>query len=156
MIILYYPKLCKPKNRRFPLSVLALAAVLEGREDYQIVDGNLEPDPDAVIRALAPFRPFPPQFGSADSFVWDRRSFVGAVLELVTDVGHIDVLLVQPGVDSFEGLLSRSESRSLEDIKVQVASIDDLIAMKSAAGRPKDIDHIRQLHAIKAVRENRS
>ncbi len=52
MIILYYPKLCKPKNRRFPLSVLALAAVLEGREDYQIVDGNLEPDPDAVIRAL--------------------------------------------------------------------------------------------------------
>ncbi len=52
MIILYYPRLCKPKNRRFPLSVLALAAVLEGREDYQIVDGNLEPNPDAVIRAL--------------------------------------------------------------------------------------------------------
>jgi len=52
MIILYYPKLNKPKNRRFPLSILALAAVLEGREEYEIVDGNLEPDPDAAIRAL--------------------------------------------------------------------------------------------------------
>ncbi len=52
MIVLYYPRLTKPKNRRFPLSVLALAAVLEGRETYEIVDGNLEPDPDAAIRAL--------------------------------------------------------------------------------------------------------
>jgi radical SAM superfamily enzyme YgiQ (UPF0313 family) len=52
MIILYYPKLAKPKNRRFPLSVLALAAVLEGREEYEIVDGNLDSDPDASIRAL--------------------------------------------------------------------------------------------------------
>ena len=52
MIILYYPKLTKPKNRRFPLSVLALAAVLEGREQYEIVDGNLDPDPDASIRNL--------------------------------------------------------------------------------------------------------
>jgi anaerobic magnesium-protoporphyrin IX monomethyl ester cyclase len=52
MIILYYPKLTKPKNRRFPLSVLALAAVLEGREQYEIVDGNLDPDPDASIQNL--------------------------------------------------------------------------------------------------------
>jgi len=52
MIILYYPRLAKPKNRRFPLSILALAAVLEGREDYQIVDGNVEADPDALIGAL--------------------------------------------------------------------------------------------------------
>jgi radical SAM superfamily enzyme YgiQ (UPF0313 family) len=52
MIVLYYPRLAKPKNRRFPLSVLALAAVLEGREDYEIVDGNLEPDPDSVLAEL--------------------------------------------------------------------------------------------------------
>jgi len=52
MIILYYPRLNKAKNRRFPLSILALAAVLEGKEPYEIVDGNLEPDPDSVIRGL--------------------------------------------------------------------------------------------------------
>ena len=45
MIILLHPRSTRPKNRRFPLSVLALAAVLEGREEYEIVDGNVDPDP---------------------------------------------------------------------------------------------------------------
>ena len=42
MILLYHPRATKPRNRRLPLAVLALAAVLEGREEYEIVDGNLE------------------------------------------------------------------------------------------------------------------
>ena len=52
MILLYYPKLTKPKNRRFPLSILALAAVLEGRERYEIIDGNLDLDPDSTLARL--------------------------------------------------------------------------------------------------------
>jgi len=52
MIILFNPNATKPKNRRFPLSVLALAGMLEGREDYAIVDGNVDPDPVATILAL--------------------------------------------------------------------------------------------------------
>jgi len=42
MILLYHPRAMKPRNRKFPLSVLALAAVLEGREDYKIIDGDVE------------------------------------------------------------------------------------------------------------------
>jgi radical SAM superfamily enzyme YgiQ (UPF0313 family) len=49
MIALLHPKSTKPKNRRFPLSVLSLAAVLEGREDYTIIDGNVDPDPGATL-----------------------------------------------------------------------------------------------------------
>lgn len=52
MIILYHPKSTKPRSRRFPLSVLSLAAVLEGREQYSIVDGNVDPNPLATISAL--------------------------------------------------------------------------------------------------------
>jgi anaerobic magnesium-protoporphyrin IX monomethyl ester cyclase len=52
MIILLHPRSTRPKNRRFPLSVLALAAVLEGREEYSIVDGNIESDPSAVLDDL--------------------------------------------------------------------------------------------------------
>jgi pyruvate-formate lyase-activating enzyme len=43
MIVLFNPRSGKPRNRRFPLSVLSLAAVIEGREDYTILDGNLTP-----------------------------------------------------------------------------------------------------------------
>jgi anaerobic magnesium-protoporphyrin IX monomethyl ester cyclase len=52
MIILFNPKATKPKNRRFPLSILALAAMLEGREEYTIVDGNVDSDPIGTILSL--------------------------------------------------------------------------------------------------------
>jgi anaerobic magnesium-protoporphyrin IX monomethyl ester cyclase len=52
LIILLHPRSTRPKNRRFPLSVLALGAVLEGKEDYEIVDGNIDPDPGRTIDAI--------------------------------------------------------------------------------------------------------
>ncbi len=52
MIILYNPRATKPRNRRFPLSILALAAVLEGREDYAIVDGNLDGNAAETVLTL--------------------------------------------------------------------------------------------------------
>jgi anaerobic magnesium-protoporphyrin IX monomethyl ester cyclase len=49
MIILLHPRTSKPKNRRFPLPILAMAAVLEGKEDYTIVDGNLDQQPERSL-----------------------------------------------------------------------------------------------------------
>jgi anaerobic magnesium-protoporphyrin IX monomethyl ester cyclase len=57
MIVLYNPKVTRPPNRRFPLSVMAIAAMLEGREDYMIVDGNLDPRPQETIAALVREKP---------------------------------------------------------------------------------------------------
>ncbi len=53
MIVLLHPRTGKPKNRRFPLAILSIAAVLEGREEYAIVDGNLDPHPGSTLEALA-------------------------------------------------------------------------------------------------------
>src|ERR1700688_1981870 len=52
MIILFHPRAVRPKNRRFPLAILSIAAVLEGVEEYVIVDGNLDPDPEQTIRGI--------------------------------------------------------------------------------------------------------
>jgi radical SAM superfamily enzyme YgiQ (UPF0313 family) len=52
MIILFHPRATRPRNRRLPLAVLALAAVLEGVEDYEIVDGNIDEDPLSTILDL--------------------------------------------------------------------------------------------------------
>lgn len=54
MIALLHPRSTAPKNRRFPLAPLSIGAVLEGWEDYAIVDGNLEADPLAALEALGP------------------------------------------------------------------------------------------------------
>jgi anaerobic magnesium-protoporphyrin IX monomethyl ester cyclase len=52
MILFYNPKATRPRNRRFPLSILAIAAVVEGKEEYAIVDGNLDPHPTESLIAL--------------------------------------------------------------------------------------------------------
>ena len=52
MIILLHPRATRPKNRRLPLAILSIAAVLEGKEEYIIVDGNLDPDPEATLNRI--------------------------------------------------------------------------------------------------------
>src|SRR3979490_3052101 len=54
MLLFYNPKATKPRNRRFPLSILAIAAVLEGHEEVAIVDGNLDPHPTETLLAPLP------------------------------------------------------------------------------------------------------
>lgn len=51
-VILINPKVCAPRSTRFPLSLLALAAALETRWELDIVDGNIENDLSAAVRAL--------------------------------------------------------------------------------------------------------
>lgn len=53
MILLYNPPSSAGRKPILPMSLLALAALLEGRHACRIVDGNLEPDPlDALDRAI--------------------------------------------------------------------------------------------------------
>lgn len=51
-LVLYNPRSTSPGKRVLPMSLLALGALLEGRTEYVIVDGNLEPDPVARIAEL--------------------------------------------------------------------------------------------------------
>jgi anaerobic magnesium-protoporphyrin IX monomethyl ester cyclase len=53
MIVLLHPRTGKPKNRRFPLAILSIAATLDGHEEYAIVDGNLDPRPGPALDQLA-------------------------------------------------------------------------------------------------------
>ena len=57
MIILLHPRATKPKNRRFPLAALAIGAILEGREEYEIVDGNIDPQPSQTLERIMRERP---------------------------------------------------------------------------------------------------
>ena len=51
-VLLVNPLMCRPGSTRLPLSVLNLAAVLEGRRPWQILDGNRGPITGAALAAL--------------------------------------------------------------------------------------------------------
>jgi hypothetical protein len=93
MIVLYNPKVTRPRNRRLPLSVLAIAAVLEGKEEYTIVDGNLDPNPTSTIAKLMEERSVEARGGA---LVWGPSSNVftlGRTLDRSTLLRHRRVAL---------------------------------------------------------------
>lgn len=49
MILLYNPPSSTNRKPILPMSLLALGALLEGKHDYTIIDGNLESDPLAAL-----------------------------------------------------------------------------------------------------------
>ncbi|MGI8461012.1 MAG: nucleotidyl transferase AbiEii/AbiGii toxin family protein [Solirubrobacterales bacterium] len=86
-------------------------------------------------------------------FVADERTLAGVqVLTLETSAGWLDVLKAPDGVRSYEELRRAAESHEVAGVLVRVATPDDMIAMKRAAGRPRDLVDIEELEAIKRVR----
>ncbi len=133
-IVLFNPKSAEWKHR-VPMSVLALGALLEGRYDYTIVDGNLDPDPETTIAALAPdvlgVSVMPgPQLRTAIpvtkrlearfpemTVVWGGY-FASLHTDAVLDSGYVDVVVRGQGETTFlEALDALAERRDLSDVK---------------------------------------
>ena len=85
----------------------------------------------------------------ADARTLDRIQ----LLTLETSAGRIDVMHPPAGSPSYEQLRARAELVEIADQRrrIPVAAIDDLIAMKRAAGRPKDLATVAELEAIKRL-----
>ena len=89
-------------------------------------------------------------------FVPDGRTLRRTrVLTLDTLDGRLDLLAQPDGSPPYERLRERALRVDLAGIEVQVASLDDLIAMKKAAGRPKDLVAVEELEAIQRLQRER-
>lgn len=73
-------------------------------------------------------------------------------LTLSTTAGSLDLLARPDGAPPYDRLRRNAERYDLGAFAVLVASIDDLIAMKRAAGRDKDIADVGELQAIARLR----
>jgi len=76
-------------------------------------------------------------------------------LTLVTSLGELDVLARPPGAPPYRELRANADRYDLGGFNVSVGSIDDLIAMKQAAGRAKDLLDVEELEVIKRLRHRR-
>lgn len=85
-------------------------------------------------------------------FVPDGRTLRRTrVLTLDTPIGRIDLLAQPDGAPDFDELRSRAERDAIAGVTVAYASLDDLIAMKKAVGRPKDLVAVEELEAIQRI-----
>ena len=66
-----------------------------------------------------------------------------------TRLGDLDCMATPAGVTGYDELRANALDVSLDGLKVAVASIDDLIRMKRAAGRPKDRVELEILGALR-------
>lgn len=70
-----------------------------------------------------------------------------------TDAGPLDLLveLRDPagGRHSYAELASRAVLVTVGEVTIRVASLDDIIASKRYAGRPKDVDALPELEALR-------
>ena len=86
-------------------------------------------------------------------FVPDGRTLRSAeLLTLETDKGSLDLLAAPPGAPPYADLKRAADQIELDGRVVLAASINDLIAMKQAAGRPRDLEDIEALEQIRRLR----
>jgi len=85
-------------------------------------------------------------------FVPDGRTLRRTqILTLETSAGRLDLLVDPSGSPGYAALSERALRVEWAGTTIKVASLDDLMAMKRAAGRPKDLLALEELEAIKRL-----
>lgn len=69
----------------------------------------------------------------------------GANWTMVTDAGWVDFMAEPPGAASYPQMRARSVQRRVRNVDIPIIGMDDLIRMKTAAGRPRDLADIAAL-----------
>ena len=83
-------------------------------------------------------------------FLLDARTLkAGGNFTFVTTAGDIDILAVPAGVSGFDDLASSAPEIDFGDVRIKIAALADLIRMKRAAGRPKDLIEVEVLSALR-------
>ncbi len=134
-----------------------LAAVLHGSARItQDIDICFATDPDnlqALGEVLTGLRARLSGIDEDVPFVPDEATLHNVeVLTLDTDAGKLDVLARPSGFPGYDTLRAQADRLDIDGASFLIAAIPDLLAMKAAAGRPKDLSDIAELEAILRLR----
>lgn len=77
----------------------------------------------------------------------------GLNFTLTTTAGDIDLLGEAAGGGVYEALVARSETREVFGLECRFVDLETLIHLKRSAGRPKDLERIAELEALREERK---
>lgn len=122
--------------------------------DLDVVYARSDENLGRLAAALAPLDPYLRGVPPGLPFRFDEATIRrGLNFTLTTAAGDLDVLGEAAGGGTYEALLPRSELRQLFGLDVRFVDLDTLIHLKRAAGRPKDLERIAELEALREERD---
>ena len=124
--------------------------VARSTQDVHVVYKRDEANLERLVRALAPLEPYLRGAPQGLPFRFDLATLrSGLNFTLVTTKGAIDLLGEVTGGGRYEDLLPRTQVLELFGFDCRLLDVDGLIATKRAAGRPKDLEAIAELEALR-------
>jgi hypothetical protein len=107
-----------------------------------------------LVGALAPHNPYLRGAPQGLPFLWDLNTIQrGLNFTLTTRLGDLDLLGEVTGGGGFEQLREHASSVRVFDRDVHVLDLDWLIRVKRAAGRPRDLEAVAELEALREERD---
>jgi predicted nucleotidyltransferase len=134
-----------------------VAATLHGAAratlDLDVVYRRSAENVGRLVRALVPLAPYLRGAPEGLPFVFDvdtvRR---GLNFTLDTNLGALDLLGEVTGGGTYDALLPHTEDVDLFGYSCRAVTLDTLIRLKRAAGRPKDNEILAELEALRERR----
>jgi len=86
-------------------------------------------------------------------FILDTRTFaITPMLTLTTTKGDLDLMDHVPGIGGYHEVAARAEQAVIGSVRFFTLTLDALIEAKRATGRKKDVEHLIELEALRALR----
>jgi hypothetical protein len=121
--------------------------------DVDVVYARSRDNMDRLAKALAPLAPYLRGAPPGLPFRWDTETIAhGLNFTLTTTLGDVDLLGEIVGGGGYEQLLPHSVPIRLFGAERLCLDLDTLIHVKRAAGRPKDLEAIAELEALREER----
>jgi hypothetical protein len=124
-------------------------------QDLDIVYSRSPENLGRLVTALRDFQPYLRGVPPGLPFVWDRETLVrGLNFTLETSLGPIDLLGEIPGGGTYNDLAGACVELNIFSGVSKCLSLDQLIRSKRAAGRPKDLEALAELEALREELSN--
>lgn len=131
-----------------------VAAVAHGSarltQDVDVVYARSAENIERLVEAVAPYEPYLRGAPPGLPFDWQAATVeLGLNFTLTTRLGDLDLLGEIVGGGGYEDLVGDSVELDLYGRKVLCLGLEKLIEVKRAAGRPRDLEAIAELEALR-------
>jgi predicted nucleotidyltransferase len=125
-------------------------------QDVDVVYSRSSDNLARLVSSLAPHSPYLRGAPPGLPFRWEEATLRrGLNFTLTTALGDLDLLGELTGGGSYEDLLADTISIRAFAVECRCLGLERLIQVKRAAGRPKDLEAIAELEALREERDRR-